>query len=201
MPSGPGTQQSSGKAEIRNPALRPVYLVTSWPGRDPESTARRQSSLHPWASGSQMGCRAMSDSREAGVVQSCSPWLASRERGLLLCGAPIPEGLRDGGVFSYTYTPPCPLQTPMGLQSREHRIRAPTLRQALHSACPSSASHPYSWHKENKTSASPGVDDRGGSGETKARLTPWLSWGHVILGGMALHPCPTDIPAAVPTST
>ena len=124
------------------------------------------------------------------AVPQASQQGEKRGQGLPLYGVPIPEGLRGGGVFSYTHTPPPhPLYTPTGLQSRDHRIGAPTLRQALHSARPSSASHPCSpWHKENKTSASPRVDERGGPGETKARLTPWLSWGHVILGGMAIHP-------------
>ena len=80
VPSGPGTQQSSG-AEIRNPALRRTYLVTSWLGRDPESTVHWHS-LHPWASSSRVGCKAMSDRREAGVVQGCSPGFpAGREEG------------------------------------------------------------------------------------------------------------------------
>lgn len=66
------------------------------------------------------------------------PWACQqgdgRGQGLLLCGAPIPEGLRGGGVFSYSHIPPHPLHTPTGLKSRDHGIRAPTLRQALHSA-------------------------------------------------------------------
>lgn len=90
-----------------------------------------------------------------------------------------------GSSHTHTHTPPPhPLHMPTGLQTRDHRIGAPTLKQALHSAHPSSVSHPCSpWHKENKTSASPRVDERGGPGETKAWRTPWLSWGHVILGG------------------
>ena len=66
VPSNPLTG-----AAIRNPALRRIYLVTSWLGRDPESTVHWHS-LHPWASSSRVGCRAMSDCREAGVVQGCS---------------------------------------------------------------------------------------------------------------------------------
>lgn len=119
----------------------PTYLVISWPGRDPESTAHRQPSLHPWASGSQVGCRAMSDSREAGVVQGCSLGLpAGRGEGAgsAAVWSPHSRGTeRWWGLLIHTHTPPHPLHTPTGLQSRDHRIRAPTLRQALHSAHPS----------------------------------------------------------------
>lgn len=185
----------------------PTYLVISWPGRDPESTAHRQPSLHPWASGSQVGCRAMSDSREAGVVQGCSLGLpAGRGEGAgsAAVWSPHSRGTeRWWGLLIHTHpttSPPHPHRAAKQRSQNQgpHTQAGPALSTSL----PPQLHIPV-LSTENKTSASPGVDDRGSPGETKAQLTPWLSWGHVILGVGAwpYTPCPTDIPAAVSTST